>query len=131
MKRRLNYISSNLKRIRLERGLTQVELAEKTGIPFQHISRWESGVEPNARNLPQIAEALGTDISELLKPHEIPPVKPSGGQLELGFWTEEKMRECISSVLAEDPRLRLIDRQIEELNRKIDLLQAASRKPEE
>ena len=37
-------IGENIKRVRLERGLTQEEVATHLGISFQSISKWERGV---------------------------------------------------------------------------------------
>ena len=46
--------------------LTQVELAEKSGIPQSHISRLESNKHsPSRATLKRIAKALKVDLSEL------------------------------------------------------------------
>ena len=37
-------IGENIKKVRLERGLTQEEVAAHLGISFQSISKWERGV---------------------------------------------------------------------------------------
>lgn len=36
-------IHNILKRLRLEKGISQSELSRRTGIPQRYISRWESG----------------------------------------------------------------------------------------
>ena len=46
-------IGENLKLLRKMQGLTQQELAEKTGIKQQNLSRWEKGI-----HLPDIAECI-------------------------------------------------------------------------
>lgn len=38
------FIGENIKRMRLERDLTQEEMAAHLGISFQSISKWERGV---------------------------------------------------------------------------------------
>jgi DNA-binding XRE family transcriptional regulator len=49
--------------LREKHHLTQVELAEKTGIPQAQISRIERGViSPTSATLARIAEALGADL---------------------------------------------------------------------
>ena len=50
------YIGENIKRLRLQKELTQEILAEFLGISFQSISRWERGESyPDITMLPVIA----------------------------------------------------------------------------
>jgi transcriptional regulator with XRE-family HTH domain len=55
-----------LKRLRLERKLTQKKLAEDAGVRQQHIARWEAGVEPSLPSAVALAKALGTSLDALL-----------------------------------------------------------------
>ena len=49
--------------LREKHNLTQVELAEKAGVPQAQISRIERGVvSPTSATLAKIAEALGADL---------------------------------------------------------------------
>lgn len=61
----------NLKKIRLERGLTQKQLADKCNMSVNYIANFESGSRDIAgasgRNLLIIAKALECTIEELLK----------------------------------------------------------------
>ena len=57
---------SALARIRMERGLTQGQLAERIGCRQKDISRWESGTRPGADYLIKIASALGCRIEDIL-----------------------------------------------------------------
>lgn len=60
---------SPIARLRMERGLTQTELAELVGCKKQHISRWETGERsPGGKSLIALAAALDCSIDELLKP---------------------------------------------------------------
>ena len=61
-------IGENIKRIRLEKGLTQKQLGEKLGkISQQQIGQWETGkANPKIENLQKIAYALGCTMNELL-----------------------------------------------------------------
>ena len=61
-------IGNNIKSARIARHETQVSLADKMGVPQQHISRWESGkVSPTVDTLLAIAKALEIDPWDLLK----------------------------------------------------------------
>ena len=47
-------------------GLTQVELADRLGVPQSTVGRWETGVMPGVDWLPKIAHALGCDVADLV-----------------------------------------------------------------
>ncbi|MGN0773498.1 MAG: helix-turn-helix transcriptional regulator [Candidatus Ventricola sp.] len=57
---------SPLARIRIARGLTQGQLAEKVGCRQKDISRWESGTKPGAAYLLKLSSALGCRIEDIL-----------------------------------------------------------------
>src|SRR5262245_41442037 len=53
--------------LRLSRFLTQKQLAERLGVPYQMVQRWETGyARPQPRNLAKLAEALDVGGEELL-----------------------------------------------------------------
>lgn len=53
---------------RIEKGLSQTELADKLGIAQPRIAEWERGVKtPGLESLFEIAEALGVKASEIVK----------------------------------------------------------------
>jgi transcriptional regulator with XRE-family HTH domain len=57
----------NLKRLRLERGLTQAALAAQCGLAQPHIAAMEQGQrQPGLPTLQRIAEALGCGPADLL-----------------------------------------------------------------
>jgi transcriptional regulator with XRE-family HTH domain len=59
-----------LREARLRAGLSQYDLAERTGIPRSQITRWESGVnEPSLSALRRAIRACGWEISLELKPY--------------------------------------------------------------
>jgi transcriptional regulator with XRE-family HTH domain len=61
-----------LKAWRTRRFLTQKGLAEKAGVPYQTIQRWESGQSfPRPSHLQQLCSALGVTPDELLTPEEL------------------------------------------------------------
>lgn len=56
-----------LKKARLEKGLTQRELAKKLNKNFQVYQRWETGhYKPNLENLKLLSEVLDIELIELL-----------------------------------------------------------------
>lgn len=60
-------LHSNLKRARLEKGLTQNDVAEKLGISRQAVSRWENGADyPDIDNLTLLSGIYGVSVDELL-----------------------------------------------------------------
>ena len=60
-------IGANIRRIRLERNLTQDEVATHLGTSFQAVSKWERGDGyPDIEMLPAMANYLGITVDELL-----------------------------------------------------------------
>jgi transcriptional regulator with XRE-family HTH domain len=49
---------------RLQKGLTQVELAKKAGVSYQVIYSVEKSGFPQPRNIPKLAEAYGLTPAE-------------------------------------------------------------------
>jgi len=66
------FLSKNLKRLRLEKGLTQEELAERINITGQAVSKWERNeCYPDITLLPGLANCFGVTVDELLGMQEI------------------------------------------------------------
>lgn len=62
----IEFVSKRIIEFRTEKGLTQAELSEKTGLPQSHISRLETGKHSPAHStLVKIAEALEIDVAKL------------------------------------------------------------------
>ena len=62
----MDYVGGRIKCFRESAGLTQEQLAERSGLPQSHISRLERGHHsPSFVTLERIALALGIDVSEL------------------------------------------------------------------
>lgn len=60
-------LAKRIKKIREEKGLTQVELAKLCGLPKQNINRLEAGlVNPSAHFVYEIAESLKVAVCELM-----------------------------------------------------------------
>lgn len=59
-------VGERIKEARKKANMTQNELAQKMGIPFQSISQWERDLrKPKYETLARIATALGCNISDL------------------------------------------------------------------
>jgi transcriptional regulator with XRE-family HTH domain len=54
--------------IRKQKGMTQLELAEKMGVTDKAVSKWERDLScPDIASLPTLAETLGVSVDELLQ----------------------------------------------------------------
>lgn len=59
---------SLIARLRIERGLTQAQLAQMVGCHPRHISRWENRSQlPGSRYLARLAEALDCSTDDILR----------------------------------------------------------------
>ena len=59
-------IGKNIRKLRLEKKLTQNEIAKQLGVTCQAVSKWENNVSaPDISLLPEIAELLGVSIDAL------------------------------------------------------------------
>lgn len=63
--------SRNLKKHRLEKMLSQEELADLSGLHRTYVSTVERGIKNiSIDNMEKLAKALNADIRELLKPYD-------------------------------------------------------------
>lgn len=54
--------------IRRQKGMTQLELAEKMGVTDKAVSKWERDLScPDINSLPALAEILGLSLDELMQ----------------------------------------------------------------
>lgn len=64
-------IGENIKRLRIEAGLTQRMLAYELGVSIQAVSKWEqSRSYPDLDLIPKIAQLLGVGIDALFESAE-------------------------------------------------------------
>ncbi len=62
-----NKMGAFIAQVRKERGLTQLELAQKINVTDKAVSKWERGVGfPDIKIIEVLAEALGVSVSELM-----------------------------------------------------------------
>lgn len=63
----INRLSSNISALRKKHGLTQEGLADKLGITFQAVSKWENGLSsPDIQLLPELSAIFRVSVDELL-----------------------------------------------------------------
>ena len=59
-------IGNNIKKMRLDKKLTQGQIAEKLGVSCQAVSKWENNINaPDILLLPEIAKIFDVSIDEL------------------------------------------------------------------
>lgn len=62
----MNEIGNSIRRLRLNRGLTQAQVADALQVQYQTVSKWETGATiPDTAMLPRIADFFGASIDEL------------------------------------------------------------------
>ena len=65
----MNNLAANLRRLRMDKKLTQEQAAAKLGVSAQSISRWETAATlPDVMLLPEIAKLYGVLVDDLFKP---------------------------------------------------------------
>jgi len=80
-------IGKNIRQLRVDKGLTQEELAERLFVTRQTVSNYESGrSRPDVEMLEQIAQALETNVSALLYGPHIPT--PEERRRRTRYWFE-------------------------------------------
>ena len=78
-------ISKNIKALRMQKGLTQKELADLLHVTSQAVSRWEKGdVEPSIDTISEMASIFEVTTDEIIggpdkkpKPESVTEVKKS------------------------------------------------------
>ena len=54
--------------LRKQRGMTQLDLAEKMGVTDKAVSKWERDLScPDINSIPNLAEILGVSVEELMQ----------------------------------------------------------------
>ena len=80
-------IGELIHRLRRERGLTQLQMAERLGVSDKAVSKWERGLGcPELSLLPELAEALEVDMGKLLSGELAANDRVSGNVNRLRFW---------------------------------------------
>ena len=65
MKKTLGMMISSLRK---EKGMTQLELAEKMGVTDKAVSKWERDLSyPDLNSIPKLAEIFGVSVEDLMQ----------------------------------------------------------------
>lgn len=84
------HIGKQIKRLRIEKKVTQEEVADYLGVSYQAVSKWENEVTmPDITLLPQIAIFFGVKIDELFKL----PTESHFERIENMFYFEREIGE--------------------------------------
>lgn len=75
-------VGNLIRRLRREKGLTQLALAEKIGVSDRAVSKWENGRgAPDVSLLPALSGVLGANIEAILR-GDLKPENPNGGNMK-------------------------------------------------
>lgn len=126
-------IDEAIKTYRKQRGLTQIQLAELSGIKRSTLSRYESGDnEPPIDVINRLSSVLGVDLMDEISSYDrCDTLDEFRGLLKYAL---EKKEEFIHENSKEDPsyndRIRLFDGRIEFLSNTIESLERAEAEEE-
>ena len=92
-------IGKSIAKLRISRGITQEELANRLFVSRDLVSKWETGARrPDYPTAEKIAEALGAPVGELIEFDEY-LISELEDCLPEGVDDEEKIAEALSSFL--------------------------------
>ena len=96
-------IGENIRNFRKKNDLTQETLADRLGVTYQSVSRWENGITyPDLELIPAIAEVLAVTVDELLGMPQIEKEKRAVQTFD------ELRRECIKQDYDADKIVELL-----------------------
>ena len=111
----MNHLAANLRKLRLDKALTQEQAAEKLGVSAQSISRWETGATmPDVETMIRLAKIFGTSIDVLAghahTPKAVSPYQEWYKSPEY-YWGTEPSSLCLKIIAALPPvrPYRLLD----------------------
>lgn len=93
-------LGENIRNLRLQHKLTQEQLADRLGVSYQAISRWENGVTyPDIEFLPAIAKHFSVTTDYLLGQDDIDRQKRVRKQIQSISKTEEGNKDTIIDII--------------------------------
>ena len=83
-------IGSNLRYIRIHKGLTQTKVAQALDLTFQQMQKYEAGTNCiNAWRLTQLAKFFGFPVTDILDPDLIMKMCKYKADEEFGYWQHQ------------------------------------------
>lgn len=84
-------IGAKIRKRRKELGLSQEQLAEKVGVSYQQVQRYENGGSTlNVENVQRIAHALGVTVIAFLETGDSQVVPDSAAPRAAFFWSSDE-----------------------------------------
>lgn len=106
-------IGDNIRTLRRSNDMTQEQLADKLGVTYQSVSRWENGVAyPDIELIPAIADIFGTSADKLLGMPEEEKIKRAKALIEnfcTATYETPNDTEKLSAMLREIRRDRIFN----------------------
>ena len=98
-------VGAKIRMSRIDRGMSQTALAEKIGVSFQQVQKYEKGSNRiGASRLAQIAAVLGISVGDLF---ESSPEKAAASNLPVHLLGEPGVSRVIKAYVRTNPRVRL------------------------
>lgn len=100
----MNHLTANLRKLRMDKKLTQEQAAARLGVSAQSVSRWEtSATLPDVMLLPEIAKLYGVLVDDLFKP--APKGYANNAQRLMAFYESSRKPEDFLAAAEEFERL--------------------------
>ena len=91
----MNKVQTTIKRLRLEKGMNQEQLAEQLHVTRQAVSNWENGkTQPDIETLTQIADYFAVSIEYLIYGQE--PKAASGEEVYSWKWDKGRFHFAVN-----------------------------------
>ena len=98
-------VGAKIRMSRIDRGMSQTTLAEKIGVSFQQVQKYEKGSNRiGASRLAQIADVLGISVGDLF---ETSREKAAASNLPVHLLGEPGVSRVIKAYVRTNPRVRL------------------------
>ena len=98
-------VGARIRTSRIDRGMSQTALADKIGVSFQQVQKYEKGLNRiGASRLAQIAAVLGISVGDLF---ETSREKTAASNLPVHLLGEPGVSRVIKAYVRTNPRVRL------------------------